>query len=922
MFKKLFSGFISLLIIIELFLLVHALFFYKKQTIKSYEPEFLNVNTAWADTLLKNMSTEDKIAQLLIIEIENAQIERKNELIALVKKVHPGGILFKNTDINTLILLSNASRSKAKTPLIIASKGTILNQPDFNFPTGMFLNAVKDRNFRTKYLYAFAEILSFASVNIDFSAQLNEYKINDKALDYFSDDKNKNLQIALLWNSRLHNKRIISCLYNFNYKTAQQSYNDSIFNQNLQKHLKNFHALKIKQSLLPDSLRQYLEKKYAFKGLLFSDWNINTDDSTLLQSIKAGINLFLVKKHPEVFLKKLKQLIAKGALNIDILNQRVKQNLLAKTWFGLNKPTFRSAEYNLQHIFTTRNKKISWQIYEHSATLVTNKKQVLPVKNFAIMKAVFYSTNKTNFSVLEQSLKYYFNFSKSNSLNIKNYYTHLILAIHPSDSTLLKDSTFIKGLKKIAQKKKLIILNFASPLYCSILNFSDAIIQLYDTHPFSQSIAAQIISGAIVPQGKLPVKLNFKQSDTTFKQISRLQYTIPEVAGFDSYLLKKVDTIIYRAEESGVAPGFQIMAIKNGKVFFCKSYGYHSYLQKQKVNNSDLFDLASITKVAATTLACMKLYEWDSIRINDSLKYYVQDTNIRLKNHQLYDFFVHKSGLQANMPILQYINYRDTSSTNPKHYFSENIDSLHHTLIAENFYLRDDLHDSIINSMFNMDFDSLKNYKYSDLNFNILFAVIQQKINQPFDVFLKKYFYLPLGLQTMGFLPLKRFNKNRILPTANDKYWRKQIIQGYPHDESAALLGGIAGNAGLFSNANDLAILFQMLINGGSYANRRYLKAETIEMFTTGQKDSPRGLGFNRKQGGYFGHSGFTGCVVWANPLSGFVFVFLSNSIYPDVKNKKLRQYKIREKVFNTLLAAEIYNENTKNKLFFNTKIK
>jgi CubicO group peptidase (beta-lactamase class C family) len=287
------------------------------------------------------------------------------------------------------------------------------------------------------------------------------------------------------------------------------------------------------------------------------------------------------------------------------------------------------------------------------------------------------------------------------------------------------------------------------------------------------------------------------------------------------------------------------------------------------------------------------------------------DTNISLKNHRLYEFYVHKSGLQANMPILQYINYRDTVINSPKRYFSENKDSLHHIQVAEHFYLRDDLHDSIINSLYNMEFDTLKNYKYSDINFNILFTVIQRKINQPFDIFLKKHFYLPLGLQTMCFLPIRYFDKNRVLPTSNDKYWRKQVILGYPHDESAALFGGIAGNAGLFSNANDLAILFQMLINGGKYAGKRYLKAETIEMFTAPQKDSPRGLGFNRKQGGYFGHSGFTGCSVWANPVTGFVFVFLSNSIYPDVKNKKLRHYKIREKVFSSLLAAEIQNNNS-----------
>jgi CubicO group peptidase (beta-lactamase class C family)/beta-glucosidase-like glycosyl hydrolase len=909
--KKIFTGFILFLILLELILIVHALFFFQKTIYRHTKNEFLNVNPAWADTLIKNMSISEKAAQLLMIEINQAQIDEKKELQKLIKKINPGGILFLKTNIKDQILLTNASRSTANIPLIIASRGSIINQADFNFPTGMFLNAAKDSLFIERYTEAFAEILSYASVNIDFSAQLNQYKTGKNAQYYYSDDKNRNLKIALKWNTKLNDKKIISCIYNFKDKLLLQTKDDSVFHKKLKKELSVFHGLSISNAHINDSLKQYLEKKYAFKGLLFSDWNPDISDSSLLKSIKSGINMFFVKNEPEKFINKIKLLISRGLLKESELNKRVKQILLAKTWFGLNKPAFHSAEYNLQRIFTNEYKKISWQIYERTTTLVLNKKQVLPFRNFAMMKVLFYSANKTGFSVLQQSLRYYFDFQTTNSLNTKSYFSHLIIAIHPSDSLLLKDSSFIKQLRRIAVKKKLIVLNFASPLLCNTLNFSDAIIQLYDTHPFSQSIAAQIISGAITPQGKLPVKLNHNQKNIVFKPIARLQYTIPEIAGFDSYLIKKIDTIISQAEQEGVAPGFQIMAIKNGKVFFYKSYGYHTYLQQKKVNNFDLFDLASITKVAATTLASMKLYEWDSIHPEDSLKYYLQDTNILLKNHRLYEFYVHKSGLQANMPILQYINFHDTIINNPKRYFSENQDSLHHIQVAENFYLRDDLHDSIINSLYNMEFDSLKNYQYSDINFNILFMVIQGKINQPLDVFLKKHFYLPLGLRTMCFLPLRYFDKNRILPTSNDKYWRKQVVLGYPHDESAALFGGIAGNAGLFSNANDLEILFQMLINGGKYAGKRYLKAETVELFTSPQKDSPRGLGFNRKQGAYFGHSGFTGCSVWANPVTGFVFVFLSNSIYPDVKNKKLRRYKIREKVFNSLLVAEIQNNNS-----------
>jgi CubicO group peptidase (beta-lactamase class C family)/beta-glucosidase-like glycosyl hydrolase len=917
MAKYLFRFFVVSLIVFELFLIVHTLFFYKAISPKKQIISFLNVNTAWADSTLKRMSLKEKVAQLFVLKLNAPHIETKDELQTVVRKYNPGGIMFLATEVKTQILLTNSCKAMAKTPILIASEGSTLNLDDFNFPAGMILNACTDSSFVEHYLINFAKVLAEQSVNIDFSSSLNKFDEANDGTSYFSDNGMQNLRRAKEINRIFRKQRVISCLNNFSEFDLTALQKDSTFYVELKESLKEFSAIKIElnsaQNTLPDTINKYLKKSFQYTGLIFSNLNKDVSDKALLRLMYSGIDMFIVRDNIEDYVYRISSLVSKGLLTEKEINKKVRRILLAKTWFGINKPVFQSAERKLQKIFSTEKKQFSWEIYENSATLLKNYKQTLPFRNFSNKKIVLYTIGRDKLPILKNTLNYYFDFKNisdgDGNLNIsKRTYTHFVLAISNTDKSLFSDTVFINKLKDIKKGKKLIVLNFVSPLINEKLYFADAIVQLYDNHSFSQSLAAQIISGAVKPKGKIPVQLSgFDSLQANFRIINRLQYTIPEQAGFDSYYLKKVDSIIKQSEYIGASPGYQILAVKNGKVFFCKAYGYHTYLRKQKVKTGDLFDLASITKVAATTLASMKLFEWDSLRMDDSLKYYIDDTmNCTIKNHQLRDFYLHKTGLPPDMPVLRYITYKDSVNDAPDKYFTHEKDSVHTIEVAENFYLRQDWKDSIVQSLYRMEYDSTKAYKYSDINLNIVYDVIRHKMKQPLNKFVNHYFYRPLNLRTMGYLPLSRFSKKRILPTQNDKYWRKQLLQGYAHDESAALYGGVAGNAGLFSDANDLAILFQMLLNGGTYAGKRLLKPETVEYFTTAPEDSQRGLGFNRKRGGLYGHSGYTGCVVWANPSTNFIFVFLSNSIHPKATNKKLKQYHVREKVYDAILAAQI----------------
>lgn len=917
MAKRIFQFFIIFIILLELLLVVHTLFFYKTAPHKKKELAILDMNAAWADTTLKKMILEEKVAQLFMLKLTNATIDIKEELQNIITEITPGGISFSSTEVNTQILLSNSCRAVANTPLLIGSEGSVLNQDDFNFPVGMIWNACADSTFIYQYLLNYSNILNNMLVNIDFSSSIHEFNQKHTTTNYFSGSKLNNLKTVKEINNTLKKRRIISCLNQFSEFQPDSLQQDSIFYAELKVSLKDFSAVKIDTNLLgkniPDSIGKYLKNNFKFKGLLFSDLNENISDSVLLNQIHSGIDMFVIKKNLGMFISRVINLIGKGSISEKGIDKKVRRILLAKTWLGIHKPEFQSAEYKLQKIFTTENKQFSWEIYEKSATLLKNDKQILPFREFSNKRVLLYTLGSKELPILRNTLNYYFDYqyvkSSSGKFNInKKKYTHLILAINDIDKQLFTDTVFINKLEDLSQNLKLIILNFDSPLINKNLNFAHAVIQLYDTHPFSQSIAAQIISGPIKPKGKIPARIpGFDNPQIYYNTINRLRYTIPEKAGFDSYFLKKIDTIIQQASYIGASPGYQILAAKNGKVFFHKAYGNHTYSRRQKVKTNDLFDLASITKVAATTLASMKLFEWDSIHMDDSIKFYMEDTiNCTIKNHQLRDFYIHKTGLPPDMPILRYITYKDSVNEAPDKYFTEKSDSVHTIMVANNFYLRQDWKDTIKQSLYELEYDTSKTYKYSDINLNIVYDIISRKLNKPINQFLHQYFYNPLYLRTMGYLPLELFKKNQIVPTQNDKYWRKQLLQGYPHDESAALYGGVAGNAGLFSNSNDLAILFQMLLNGGTYAGKRFLQPKTIQYFTQSQEDSPRGLGFNRKNGGLYGHSGFTGCVVWANPHTNFIFIFLSNSIHPKATNRRLKRYRIREKVYEAVLASQI----------------
>ena len=433
--------------------------------------------------------------------------------------------------------------------------------------------------------------------------------------------------------------------------------------------------------------------------------------------------------------------------------------------------------------------------------------------------------------------------------------------------------------------------------------------------------------GALEAKGTLPVSVSEAYPVKTgipVNAIDRLEYSIPEDVEIDSEDLQKIDTIVLNNIKEKAIPGCQVLVAKDGKVIYRKSFGYHTYKKGNFVKNTDLYDLASITKIAATTLSIMKLQDDKMVDIDHKMVWYLPFLRGTNKEDMIIrEMMAHQSGLKAWIPF--YLNTMKDKKLD-KNLYSSKLNKNHTVKVANNLYITDKykyvLYDSILTSKLR----KRRDYKYSDLGFYLLKQTIENLTNQPLEEYTHENFYKPLGLKTMGFNPLEKFKLKEINPTENDSYFRKQLVHGYVHDPGAAMLGGVSGHAGLFANANDLAILMQMLLQGGHYGGKTYLNSNTIAQFTKMQfplNDNRRGIGFdkpdpNDRDDGptcesvsdlSFGHTGFTGTYAWVDPEYNLVYIFLSNRIHPTAKNTKLIKMNTRTAIHQVIYDAIIKNQ-------------
>ena len=908
---------------------------------------FLQTQSTWVDSMLLEMSLEEKIGQLILFKPDSQTKNLQDSIFRYANNNHLGGVMLKGLDFFTYLKWINDLQSKAKLPLFNASNEQVSMTNQFvglqSFPTPATIGANPNDSLINDLALKLVDQNRKLGINLSLAPNINRNDHKDGRFDFqvFKDDPTYVLKRSSESLQRLKSEHILSIAGNFNdYHFIE---NDSTcelenllsgYSSLIQNGVSGIYIdpqvfdIDTIENLSKHFLQWYLKRHLDFDGLMIADW---TKDAPFEELLHAGVDVFVVNDSVETRVNYIKRFVDEGLFLKKDLNNRVRKILQAKEWIGLDSTRYLVDKELALPVITREVDELTVRhLYESSLTLLQNPKNLLPYKetykrDFRIVNVGNndLKTFKEYFSKYAKHLDYSHKIEVEGKLKAIDYnrfsHSKLVITLDNIDLKAKRDSVFIQSINSLATKSEVVLVNFGNPLNFYHFGKSIAMIQVYERNEITESLAAQLLFGALQAKGKLPLaisnKLPFRHGidDTS---VIRFKYTIPEEVGIAAYKLVGIDAIARSAIGTGATPGCQVFVAKEGKIIYSKSFGSHTYENKKAVENTDLYDLASITKVASTTLATMKLYEKEQLALDGNLGEYLEiNENSPIRDITLNQLLTHKSGLQANMPIAPFIMHKDTTDTFCNEYFCQEKFLTYIVPIADSFYMDYRWRDSMWQKIYEMKPFQNKRFRYSDVNFNLLQKVVETKSATQIDEYIKLNFYYPLNLEHLTYNPLEVYETNEIVPTAQD-YWRKQLLHGYVHDESAALLGGVGGNAGLFGNAEDLAVIFQMMLNGGSYGGTEFLKPETIRKFTSQQNGSLRGLGFDvqtrsgtrncstKASPSTFGHTGFTGTCVWVDPETELIYIFLSNRIHPNVKNRSLFKQGTRKRIQSLVYEA------------------
>lgn len=562
------------------------------------------------------------------------------------------------------------------------------------------------------------------------------------------------------------------------------------------------------------------------------------------------------------------------------------------------------------------------KVEEHTV-LLNNDSQLIPLKDLDKISVASVNMGGAHAAVFDSLLNKYTQVQsftstgyKGDSLTIDDLLDDLkfksTVVVQVTDRSL-DDPETLRFLADNQKNKQLVVVLFGHARSLAKLHDIQAPVILTDHSDAGASYSAQLIFGGVAAKGTLrsDVSAAYRKGAGFLTQKTRLKYTAPEEVGIRSADLRGIDEVALEAIREKATPSAVVMVVKDGDVIFNKAYGTHTYdTNALPTRITDIYDLASVTKVSATTMATMRLLEQEKLKLDTNVGAYIPKARKTDKiTIPVRDVMLHQAGFIPFIPFYNNIQPED---------FSRDSSYAYPVKAADNYYMRRNYFEDVMwKQMLESPVKTPGKYVYSDLSMYYMKEMVERQSLKRLDQYVLDEFYKPLGMQTAGFNPRNRFAKEYIVPTENDTYFRKTLLHGYVHDQGAAMVGGVSGHAGLFANANDLAILYQMILNGGTYGGVQYFKPETVNMFTAKQSDiSRRGLGFDRwdptSKNGYpsklaspqtYGHTGYTGTCVWVDPKYNLVYIFLSNRVHPTVSGKLL-ELNIRGRIQDVIYQA------------------
>ena len=936
----------------------------------------------WVDSIINTMSIDEKIGQLYMVQAYS-NLDQKHEdfITEMLTKYHVGNLVFMQGTPEKQAVLNNKYQALSKVPLLIGFDGEwgldMRLKDTYRFPWNMTLGAIKNDALIKQFGKHLGQHAKRIGIHINFAPVID---INTNPANpiignrSFGESKENVTQKAIAFIQGMQGEGVLANGKHFpgHGDTATDSHHtlpllnfdearlDSI---ELYPYKKTFDVglasvmtahlnipsleanINVPTSLSKNVVTHLLQEKLGFQGLIITDGlnmkgaaNYATSAQVDLAALQAGNDLLLIPQDVPASIAIIKKALETRTLTKERLDFSVRKILKAKYWAGLQNYKPIELENILEDLNRIEDELLHRELVKNSLTLLKNENNNVPIRNLEKQKIAYVKLGAAENNSFVDMLKKYAKVTVVSDTNLDGLirklkpYNYVIIGfhksnLHPWKSYKISNKELV-WLQEIAKEKTVVLDVFTSPYsLLKIKSFTniESVIVSYQNSKLSQEISAQLLFGAIAAKGKLPVSIGteFKEgSGITSTNLSRFQYTLPEAAGLSSKKLALINKIADTIIQEKMAPGFQVFVARNGKVVLEKSYGHHTYDKKIKVKNSDIYDLASLTKILASLPLIMKAEEEGKIRLTANLRDVLPSfSNSNKDTVTVKEILSHFGRLKSWIPF-----YKDTQDSitgkNLGQFYRKQESNDFKTKVAENLFINESYKDSILKYIKDADQNETSGYGYSDLGYYIFKEVLEKKYNKPLDKLVDDTFYKSLGANRTSYLPLHKFNKSEIVPTEKDDYFRDQLLHGNVHDMGAAMLGGIGGHAGLFANANDVGKIMQMYLQKGFYGGKRYLKSETIGKFNQryfSDEKVRRGLGFDKPQldpevkatcgcvsDESFGHSGFTGTYTWADPKSGLVYVFLSNRVYPKMDNRGLIDTNIRTRIQQIIQDAII----------------
>ncbi len=903
----------------------------------------------------------------------------------LIKKYNIGSLcVFQGSPVKQATIL-NRLQAMAKTPLLVtidAEWGVGMRMTDsvLPLPKQMMMGAVQDSSIAYQYGRIVAEQCKRIGIQVNFAPVVdvnnnpNNPVINDRS---FGEDKYKVASYATQYMKGMQDNGVMGCAKHFpgHGDVAVDSHYDLPVINKSRSQLESLELFPFRQifkagvgsvmiahlyipsidssanratSLSKKNVTELLRNDLGYQGLTFTDAlemagvkKYFPDGTASVESIIAGNDMLCLPADVPLAISKIKDAIAAGKISWADIEMHCRKVLKAKYDYGLSilKPI------NTDNLTADLNKDVSSMrklIAENALTVLKKTDAAffsLPLKKDSLKTEVVYvsvGTSADNAMARRLRADYqadvvYFNYQQDASAisatvaDLKKKYKHIIIGVHdykraPANNFGISAAA-VDLVTQLQQNTKAITFVFGNPY--AIKNWCNAknLVACYEDDSIIQNTAVDMLQGKIGAMGKLPVTVcdQYKfGSGITFKAANPPK---TEKGVLDAAKLSAIDAIAEDAIAKEATPGAVVLVAKDGKIVYHKAYGTYTYDKTETVNTESVFDMASVTKVCATTISVMRLYDEGKLDLKKKLGDYlswVKGSN--KENLTIENILLHQAGLVAYIPF-----YKETidSAGVPKSQFyrPEKNDSFS-IRVAKNLYMRNDWRDTLYKRILESPLGRTGKYVYSDNDFIFLGKIVEAISGMPLNEYVYTTFYRPMGLTTAGFRPLEKFPLSRIIPTENEKQFRMQLLRGDVHDPGSAMFGEVAGHAGLFSNAYDLAMIMQMLLNGGTINGKRFLQEETVNLFTAYHSStSRRGYGFDKPEKDNrvrpdpypslsaspqtFGHTGYTGTCVWADPKYDMLFIFLSNRVNPyGGENTKLLKMNVRTNIQEAIYKA------------------